>query len=108
LPRLGWTALRQGIGAQRGEASTARLAFLVFWCSSALLLSAAFVVSALPVDIHADRYLVGLIYAAAAVIPVIAAGHSRSEAAVLAGTCIFALGGVISMAKGTVTRNTGG
>jgi hypothetical protein len=107
LPQVGWRELRIQV-ATVSPAARARLAFMVFWCSSAVLLTAAFLLSATPVDIHADRYLVGLIYAAAAVIPAIAAGHSRSEAAVLAGTCIFALGGVISMGKGTVTRNTGG
>jgi hypothetical protein len=81
---------------------------MVFWCSSAVLLSAAFVLSATPVDVHADRYLVGLIYAAAAVIPVLATGRLRTEVAALAGTCIFALGGVVSMAQGTVERNTQG
>jgi hypothetical protein len=107
LSRVGWRELRVQV-APVSPAARARLAFMVFWCSSAVLLTAAFLLSATPVDIHADRYLVGLIYAAAAVIPAIAAGHSRSEAAVLAGTCVFALGGVISMANGTVTRNTGG
>ena len=88
--------------------SPARLTLMVFWCSSAVLLSVAFVLSATPVDIHADRYLVGLLYAAAAVIPVLAVGHLRSEALALFGTCVFALSGVISIAQGTVTRDTEG
>lgn len=108
LPRAGWRELRAHATGRTSRTTPARLAFMVFWCSSAVLLSVAFVLSATPVDIHADRYLVGLIYAAAAVIPVIASGRLRSEAAALAGTCIFALGGVISMAQGTVARNTQG
>ena len=64
--------------------------------------------SATPVDIHGDRYLVGLVYAAAAVIPVLAAARLQTQVVVLAGACIFALGGVISMGKGTMTQNTEG
>jgi hypothetical protein len=108
LPRVGWRELRPRAAATHSPAQPARLAFMVFWCSSATLLTLAFLLSATPVDIHADRYLVGLIYAAAAVIPAIATGRRRTEAAVLAGVCIFALAGVISMAKDSVTRNTGG
>jgi len=105
LPRVGWRALRLRADDAASPEASARLAFMVFWCSSAVVLSAAFVLSATPVDIHADRYLVGLIYAAAAVIPVIAAGRVRTEAAAVAGTCVFALSGVIGMAKGTVTND---
>jgi hypothetical protein len=110
LPRAGWRALRAHATAPAAATSPApaRLAFMVFWCSSASLLSLAFLLSATPVDIHADRYLVGLVYAAAAVIPVLATGRRLTELAALAGTCAVALSGVISMAHGTVTRNTEG
>lgn len=113
LPRVGWRELRAEAtgtvarGAPAPPAAPARLAFMVFWCSSAVLLSLAFLLSATPLDIHADRYLVGLLYAAAAVIPAIAT-RVFAEVAALAGTCIFALAGVISMAQGTVTENPNG
>lgn len=107
LARIGWRALSLRAEDAPSPRAAGRLAFMVFWCSSAVVLSAAFVLSATPVDIHGDRYLVGLIYAAAAVIPAVAAGHARAEAAAVAGTCVFALSGVISMAKGTVTNDTG-
>ena len=108
LPRAAWLELRAATASRAPVEASARLAFLVFWCSSASLLSLAFVISATPVDIHADRYLVGLVYAAAAVIPVLAAPRIQTQAVVLAGACIFALGGVISMGNGTVARNTEG
>ena len=107
-PRAAWLELRAATASRAPVEASARLAFLVFWCSSASLLSLAFVISATPVDIHADRYLVGLVYAAAAVIPVLAAPRIQTQAVVLAGACIFALGGVISMGNGTVARNTEG
>jgi hypothetical protein len=102
LPRVGWRELRVGID---GTANPVRLAFMTFWCSSAVLLTLAFLVSTMPVNILSYRYLGALLYAGYAVIPAIAAGRWRIEAAVLAGTCVLALGGVISMAKGTVIRD---
>ena len=108
LPVVIWRELRVRASTRAARMAPARLAFIVFWCSSAVLLSVAFLLSATPVDIHADRYLVGLIYAAAAVIPVIAAGRPATRAVALVCTCIFALGGVISMAQGTVARNVSG
>ncbi|MGO9909095.1 MAG: hypothetical protein ACLP4R_05425 [Solirubrobacteraceae bacterium] len=112
LPWLGWRALRRrnrGTGDSPAGTSTDALtaatkAFYVFWCSSAIVLTLAFLFSAAPVDIGADRYLVGLLYAAAAVVPAAAAGHRRIEAAVLAGTCLFALGGIVSLADGATSR----
>jgi hypothetical protein len=106
LPRLGWVELRRRGAPQGFPAAPDRLAFVVFWCSSAILLTAAFLLSALPLDIQADRYLVGLVYAAAAVIPVLAVGRPLTEAAALVGTCVFALSGITSSVQGVYTRNT--
>ena len=63
IPWLSWRQLR------RAPSDAARTAFYVFWCSSAILLSLAFLFSAYPVDIYSSRYLVGMLYAAAAVLP---------------------------------------
>jgi hypothetical protein len=108
LMRAGWRVARAVVGSATTPVTPARLTFLVFWCTSAAALSVAFVLSAAPVDVHADRYLVGLIYAVAAVIPVTAAGRTVTETAALAGTCVVALGGVVAMAQGASTRDTEG
>lgn len=108
VPWLGWRALRRphgvtassGASASADAADPATTAFYVFWCTAAVLLTLAFLFSAAPVDIGADRYLVGLLYAAAAVVPAAAAGHLRVEAIVLVGTCLFSLGGIVSLADG--------
>ena len=102
LPWLCWRQLRSGTRRERSAdpAASARVAFFVFWCSSAILLTLAFLFSSAPADIGADRYLVGLLYPAAAAIPAAAAGRPRVAAVVLVGACIFALGGVVSMAQG--------
>jgi hypothetical protein len=102
LPWLCWRQLRGHTRAERSAdpGAPARVAFFVFWCSSAVLLTVAFLFSSAPADIGADRYLVGLLYPAAAVIPAAAAGRPRVAAVVLAGACTFALGGVVSIAQG--------
>src|SRR5207248_372629 len=109
LPRIGWRELRLRSAAESDPPGhSVRLAFVVFWSSSALLLSLAFIVSATPVDLQAGRYLVGLIFAAAAVIPVVAAGRRLWTLTAVVGTCIFALAGTISMGQGIAAQTPGG
>jgi hypothetical protein len=100
LPRLGWNEARSWIDDADVRAPVIRLAFLVYWCASAAFLTLAFVVSAAPDGLNADRYLVGLIYAAAAVIPVVAARRRLFAVAALAGTIVVGLTAVISMVQG--------
>jgi len=90
-----WLAWRRVIrGSRRSPATTV---FYVFWCSSAILLTLAFLFSAYPGDIHSGRYLLGLLYAAAAVVPAAAAGRVWTRAVVLAGACAFALSAVVAI-----------
>lgn len=100
IPWLAWRQLRRrsatadtGINADAGTT-----AFYVFWCSSAILLTLAFLFSAYPVDIHSDRYLLGLLYAASAVVPAAAVGRVRMRAVVLACACVVALSAVVAIA----------
>jgi hypothetical protein len=75
------------------------LAWCAFWGSSALLLSASFVFSSNPIDINSSRYLVGVIYAVAALLPLLAWSGLVARAAVTAGVTIFALSGLVSLFK---------
>ena len=109
LARGGWLSLRSSVARRLPDDPGARtpgwVAFIVFWCSSAALLSGAFLLSAIPVDIHADRYLVGVIYATAAVVPAFASRLALTQALAVAGTCLFALGGIVPLAQGVEQRN---
>ena len=79
LPWLSWRQLRRAISSSDDPA---RHAFFAYWFSSAALLTLAFILSDAPVDIHADRYLVGLLSAAAAVVPAgVALAGAASRAA---------------------------
>jgi hypothetical protein len=75
---------------------------LVFWASSAALLSAAFIFSSEPANIYSNRYLVGLTYAVAVIIPIVLSGRVLTEALAVAGTFLVALSGTIQMGQGTV------
>jgi hypothetical protein len=83
-----------------------RVAWCAFWGLSLVFLSLAFVVSSVPVEIYDDRYLVGLIYAAAALLPLWATHSVRRQAAVVAGTSVFAFTGILGLLEGHATENT--
>jgi hypothetical protein len=71
-----------------------------------VFLSLAFIVSSVPVEIYDDRYLVGLIYAAAALLPLAATHSYWRQAAVVAGTSVFAFTGLLGLMQGHATENT--
>jgi hypothetical protein len=104
--RLAWreTAVAFAQRAARAEGiSSVRIAWCCFWASSALLLSASFVFSSNPLDISSSRYLVGVIYAAAALAPLVAGARVVSRAAVVLATSIFAFTGVVSLLENQAT-----
>jgi len=115
VPRIAWRELARHLRADRPDApetkapriEAPRIAWCVFWGSSAILLSAGFIASSTPVDIESDRYLVGLIYAAAALVPLLGASGTLRRLAISAGATVFAFTGLLSLLQGTVTANTG-
>jgi hypothetical protein len=118
---LGGAQLGGGSGAEPGDAANGgerldgasigatapRLAWCVFWSSSALILSVGFIFSSKPVDIRSDRYLVGLVYAAAALVPLLAGRDTARRAAVSLGVAVFALAGLVTLLQGQVSANPG-
>jgi hypothetical protein len=97
IPRMAW---RHISGARAGEAADAPLsAYLLFWASSAVLLSAALIFSSAPQTGGTQRYLVGLVFAAAAVAPLFAKRCAAAQAAVVLGTVVFSLASVISLTR---------
>jgi hypothetical protein len=85
---------------------TLREAFVVAWGSSALLVSAAFVLSTAPVGLTTSLYLVGVVIAAAALAPLLARNR-RSVAAVVAAASVYTACGVISIADGQASQTSG-
>jgi hypothetical protein len=100
IPRLGWREL-QRVRTRHGDDldwhEALRIAWCAFWGSSAVLLSMSFVFSSNPIDILSSRYLVGVIYAAAALVPLMAGRRLLLRAAVTAGATVFAFSGLVSL-----------
>jgi hypothetical protein len=81
------------------EPKTLAIVWCAFWGFSAILLSASFIFSSNPIDIYSSRYLVGVIYAVAALLPLLASRGTVARVAVTAGVTIFALSGLVSLFK---------
>ena len=77
----------------------AQLAWCLFWSSSLLLLSASFIVSGIPEDLTSNRYLVGVIYAAAALVPLLGSRSALTRAVLTAGVTIYAFTGWLGLAQ---------
>jgi hypothetical protein len=80
-----------------------RSAFVLFWSLSAGLVAAAFVLSTAPVNVTAVRYALPLLYAAAATAPLLLDRPGWSRALVPAAVSVFALAGVVGLARDKVT-----
>jgi hypothetical protein len=118
-PRVAWREVSCGSArgsavasesASPNEESSAedarRIAWCAFWGLSLVFLSLAFIVSSIPVEIYDDRYLVGLVYAAAALLPLCAGSSAVRRAAIVAGTSVFAFAGFVGLVEGHATENT--
>jgi hypothetical protein len=108
IPRICRNEIRQLTPLGPTKWATPRRALLVFWSVAGVLLSFVFIVGQAPVNITANRYLIGVIYAVAVVIPVAASQRLSSEALAVGGTVLVALSGTIAMARGTVVSFTAG
>jgi hypothetical protein len=108
VPRIAHSELARAIEERRGSpryrnpraaGEVARSAWCLFWASSAVLLSLAFVFSAGPEDITSSRYLVGVIYAVAALVPMLGLRNSLLRVTVTAGATLYAFAGCLALAQ---------
>jgi hypothetical protein len=88
---------RSNVAPLQRETQALPVAWCAFWGSSALLLTASFVFSSNPIDINSSRYLVGAIYAVAALVALLAVRGPAARAAIAVGATIFALSGLVSL-----------
>jgi hypothetical protein len=84
----------------------ARDAFVVAWGSSALLVSAAFILSSTPVGLGTSRYLVGVPMAAAALVPLLAR-RREIVALVVVAASVYCFAGVLSIGRGEASQPSG-
>jgi hypothetical protein len=84
---------------------TGRIAHVAFWVTAGLLLTVAYMLSSIPVDLTSSRYLVGVFYAAVALVVLLVEHHPKLRGVVVAGALVYCFAGVLGMAKGTATEN---
>jgi len=103
MPRFTWRALERREGHSR-PGSGAMGAYLIFWTASNILLSSAFIFSSAPVGTETSRYLTGIVYACAAVVPLYAARNSIVKYCVILGTLVFAFTSAKGLLNSTLIK----
>lgn len=104
--RVGWRQLHSPTVETSAQTTKGgRAAHVAFWLAAGVAMTIAFLFSSMPEGLAASRYLVGVLYAVAALV-VIPAEHSRLRWLVACGALIYCLGGTIAMARGTATEYT--
>ncbi len=99
LPRVAWTELRAP-----SEIPAPRLAHVVFFATSAGLLTATYVFGNAPLDVSSGRYLIGVLYATAALLPLLR-GARRTLVTVAA--VVYCLSGLVSILQRQTTGAPG-
>lgn len=89
--------------AVRAQAGNHRQAHVLFWGFSSLSLLVGFMVVTAAVDVTSSRYLVGVLFAAGALVPVCGEADSRLTRGVAASVGLYALVGVVGLARGEFT-----
>jgi hypothetical protein len=101
-----WTATPPAERPVGGQPA-ARAAHIAFWGLSGALVSAAYVLSSVPIDRETARYLVTVGYAIVAVVAVVAVGP-RARAAVAVGACVLVAASAASVARRDIQSNPAG
>ncbi len=90
------------------ERGVPRLAFASYWAAVVVLLVVAFIFSTFPVDVSAARYVIPLVFAAAAVAPLLVEASWRKQTLLVAAVTAFATANLISLAtRDVATPATG-
>jgi hypothetical protein len=88
----------------RRDLDSALRAHIVFWVASAVALLAAVTLTTVPLDVTCSRYLIGMLLALGALLPLLG-GTSRLRAIIGAGVAVYACVGLMSLARGEFTVN---
>lgn len=86
------SAIAPGCGRDLGHA-----AYVCYWTSSGIIVSAAFIFSSFGVDIASKRYVVTVAYSIAALLPIAAAASVRARLVLATGICVILTGSASAM-----------
>jgi hypothetical protein len=113
LAAVMWTAGREiaaaavarAEGRADGCGTPVRTVWLTFWAVSATALAVSFVATTAPEGTYSNRYLVGVLLAVTAVLPLAVERSARARVLLAVGVAVFALIGVMSLLRGEMTNN---
>ncbi|HXA55737.1 MAG TPA: hypothetical protein VNV37_12770 [Solirubrobacteraceae bacterium] len=98
IPRFTWLQLADW-RAREDPVEDRAAAYMMFWTASAVCLSISFVLSGTTDGTGTNRYLVGLVYAVAAIVPLLARRASvKVRAVIVAGACVYLLNSFVALA----------
>ncbi len=96
VPRYAWRHV-QSRRASKEPGEDPLNVYVLFWASSLVCLSAGFILTTAAVGTSTTRYLVGVVYAVAAMLPLFARASVTARAAVVAGAVVFLLNAIIAL-----------
>jgi hypothetical protein len=101
VPRIAWDHFNRARASRDSQfpEQEVRLSWCIYWAASLVLLSAAFILSGIPENLESSRYLVGAIYAAAALVPLLGDRGTLTRAAVTVGVTVYAFTGWLALAQ---------
>jgi hypothetical protein len=88
-----------GARVSNGEPSPAAIAWAAFWATAIIVLSVGFIVSQAPEDLASSRYLVGVIYGAAALLPILGEHGVIKRMLVTAGVIVYGFAGWVGLTQ---------
>jgi hypothetical protein len=103
IPRYTWRHLRRQQSSDTPVDERLSI-YMMFWTASVVCLSAGFILSSAPGSGETPGYLVGIAYAVAAILPLLARGSIAMRAIVVAGTFVFLLNSVIALDHSAITK----
>jgi hypothetical protein len=103
IPRYTWRYI-EGRRSTDEAINECLSVYMMFWAASLVCLSAGFIFTSVPVGLESTRYLVGLVYAVAAMVPLLARSGVVARAFVVVGTSVFLLASAIALGKSEVAK----
>lgn len=109
--RQAWRMVMSAATMRGGPRTSPRrldLAWTIYWGTSLVALSSVFIASGMPEGLPSDRYLVGILLAAAALLPLVARGSTGTRAIATGAVTLYAFTGWLGLIDHRLIRSETG
>ncbi len=103
IPRYTWRYIRDRRSREE-PVDERRTAYMIFWSAGIVCLSIGFVLNSTTFGLGTTRYLVGLVYAVAAILPLVARSSVAARAIVVGSVLVYLLNSVIALADSNLIK----